>query len=342
MKLTLQSKKKKSSTKKKAETKKEEKKKVSKKDLYYLDTNELPKNFSRQYITVDRLCYKHIIYCDVLSIKLGDEEVELVSNEEIKKKIDGENLELNSWARLLLLMLSTIHANHPDNFVEYLMDKDITNQEFCVDNKYGKYTFDSVNYKAFKIFNTNFYLEALFKFDVIYRAIIKMFDVLGMDKSQTTVQLINNKFNSNDKIIYELEKKCQVHANIKEAQSRMNKNSSISGVKILGIGADITYDSMIPIVFLNILKSKYKDSEEDIFNKMCKIGKTKLLSEQADTNESYHKIKSNKGKEYYLYSDGNLESIVRFIITSMNNLKIDLNDFTVYIYQLREFEKGDF
>ena len=54
------------------------------------------------------------------------------------------------------------------------------------------------------------------------------------------------------------------------------------------------------------------------------------------------KIKSNKGKEYYLYSDGNLESIVRFIITSMNNLKIDLNDFTVYIYQLREFEKGDF
>lgn len=343
MKLTLHSKKRKASTtKKKSETKKKENK-VSKKDMFYLDISELPKNFNKKYIAVDKLCYKHIIYCDILSIKLGDEEVELVTKEEIQKKLDGENIELNSWVRLLLLMLSTIHANHPDNFVDYLMEKDITSQEFCVDTKYGKYTFDEVNYKAFKIFNTNFYLEARFTFDIIYKAFTSMLDLLGMNRKETSVQLMNNVFNTNDKVIYELEQYCQVHANVQDALSRMNKNSNIKGVKILGVGADIASDSMIPVVFLNVLKTNYKDNIEEVFDNLCKIGKTKVLKEPSEnTKEKCHIISIGNNKKYYLYSDGEKESIFRFLITSMNNLKIDMNEFVVYIHQLREYEKGEF
>lgn len=339
MKLTLQSKNKKSSAKKNSEKKSDNKKKLSKKDMYYLDMSDLPKSFNKEYIPVNKLCYKHILYCDVLSIKLGADELELVSRDEIQLKTSGEDIELNSWARLLVMMLSTIQVNHPNNFLDYLMEKEITNQEFCVDKKYGKYTFEAENYRAFKIPNTDFYLEAIFKFDVIYKAFITMTKVLCMDVKETNVLLLNNKFNSNEKVIDKLEKSNKVHCNIKDARSRMNKNSRIRGVKILGTGANITSNYEIPVIFLNILKDKYKDNELEIFESIRNVGKTKITSEMSESTNSVpyiYKLKS--GRQFYLYCDGELDSIIQFIVMAMSRLNIDINEFIVYIHQPSEWE----
>ena len=106
--------------------------------------------------------------------------------------IDNELITIhNSWIGLLLLMIGTLIERNPDDFTEQLGLYEVTNQFFCIDKIYGKYTFEGNKYKAYKIADTEYYLESTFESSYIFNAIVGLTRALDIELDKIVFKIIN-------------------------------------------------------------------------------------------------------------------------------------------------------
>lgn len=316
--------------KKKTVVKKPSKKKVDKKDPYlhsnYADVSEIKHVEITQ--PINRLKYAHVLYYNL----------DLVN-------VNGDIIKLNNgWIELIMIMLDTIRANYKDDFIGYLMENKITTQSFCVDTKYGKYTFDEEGYRAFKLYNSEYYVEAIFNVENIFQTIVKLTKCLGISPENILFKMINKDYNIETVKFQELEEE-SIKVNIKDSLPYFNKGTFLMHIKITNsimnldkeqeeVSSSIHNIQSVLYVFINYVYNTYSDSG---IKKLAVIkGETHVAFEYEDNDKPCKKINNTN---YLLYTDCEPKSIINFIDKSMNMLGMDKSDIVLYFKRLKTKEE---
>lgn len=341
MKLKLKSSNSKSKTSNK-NTKAEAKKKQKEDNLYRSRKYALTEcfKFAETDVTLNNLTYGHIINADVSRINLSGDILDIDS----------------SWVGLILIMLDTLRINSKDEkeFLTTLMDKEITDQAFCVDKRFGKYTFDKAMYKAYNLYNSGFYVESTFTHEVIYKVIINLAKALQIEPDRFSIHLVHKEYNKIDVLLDELEEN-SIAVNIEDsvpyfkggvflmdmgitntsmkvqeliAQATSGKQSSIINI------VKVHHIQEVIIIFLNYVYDTY---DEKTMAKLVKIeGGTFIRTNKTLENLPSMQIRDSK---FEVYSDLNVESVVYFIKKSMEILNMDKDDIKLYFRKHKKKEE---
>lgn len=277
---------------------------------YYSDIEEV--KFLDLDVTLDKLRYGHIIYCDVSRVTLVDGNIDIN----------------NSWIELLLIMIDTVRVNYPDTFLEVLMKNEVTHQNFCIDNKYGKYSFDKDNFKAYKIFDSGYYLEAIFNVENIFWAIIRLAKCLGIELDKMSLKLYNKNYTKEDIKLKELEEETTVVI-VSQSKEFFKKGIHLVNMNINGTHISVHRIEAVLAAFCNYIHDTYG---VEGLKKLSKNGKTRISYTNTLDSESNMEIKHSG---VYVYSDCEVESIIEFIVSSMNNIDMDKSDVKFYFRKLK-------
>lgn len=314
MKLKLQSKKKTSSVKKSTASsnkkKKEAKLKIS---SNYSDISEY--KLTDIDIPLNRLKYNMIMYCDAKSITIPDGTIQLE----------------NSWNELVLLMLDTVRLNHPDNFIDYIMENGVTNQSFCVDTKYGKYSFEH-QYKAYNLYDSGYYLEAIFDVEIIFWSIIRLATCLGIALDKMSIKLVNKDYSQDDIELTKLEEE-SIIVNISESLEYFNNGIFLRNMKMFSTHTTVHNIAQVLAVFCNTLVDNY---DVDVFKKLNSNGKTRVTMNESEENSQSMEIRHTG---WYIHTDLKPDSIIKFISDSMKTLNINKDDIKLYFKRLKKAEE---
>lgn len=330
MKLTLKSKSKTKKTVTKTETKKQKKINESYKHVNYTDVNNF--KFAELDSTLNKLRYSHIIYSDVTKVNLAGDRI----------VID------NSWIGLILLMLDTIRVNHESDFLNYLMEKEITDQSFCVDRNFGKYSFDKDMFKAYNLYDSGYFVESTFTFEVVYKVIINMAKALGIKPDLMSLHLVHKEYSLNDIILEELEDK-STPVNIADAYDYFKDNiflmdmsicnTHMSATNITGINSimNITKVHHIQEVLMVFLYHVYDNYGDKYMNKLCGINTTTHV--KTDKTPSTGPSMQIRDSKYSVYSDLHPKHVLEFIDKAMNIVKMDKDDIKLYFRRKKKPEE---
>mgnify|MGYP003291648231 CR=1 FL=1 len=304
--------------------------------------------FAEMDTTINNLTYGHIINCDINRVNISGDIIE----------IDQQM----SWVGLILLMLDTVRVNAKDDrdFLNILMDKEVTDQTFCVDKRYGKYTFDKEAYKAYNLFDSGFYVESTFNYEIIYKVIINLAKILKIEPEQFSVHLIHKEFSKLDILLEELEESA-IAVSIRDALpyfkdgiflmdiSITNTSSRAQDLdtqlttgktnKILSV-VKAHHIQEVLMIFLNYVYDTYDEKD------MMKLVKLENESTYLRTSKTADILPSMqiRNSKFEVYSDLNIENVLKFIEESMKTLKMDKDDIKLYfrkrkgVEELKEWE----
>lgn len=299
--------------------------------------------FAEMDTTINNLTYGHIINCDISKVNISGDIIELDQQ--------------MSWIGLILLMIDTVRVNAKDekDFLNTLMDKEITDQTFCVDKRYGKYTFDKEAYKAYNLFDSGFYVESTFTHEVIYKVIIGLAKILKIQPEQFSIHLIHKEFNKTDILLEELEENATA-VSIKDALPYFKDGIFLMDISITNTSSraqDLATqlatgrtNSILNIVkahhiqevlmiFLNYVYDSYDEKE------MMKLIKLENESTYLRTSKTADNLPSMqiRNSKFEVYSDLNIENVLKFIDESMKTLKMDKDDIKLYFRRKKKAEE---
>lgn len=259
------------------------------------------RSIDNESIDLSKLNYGIINDCDLEKLILADGEIKLQ----------------NSWTEAVIFLISCIIEQYPDSFKQELMNFGITHDNFTVDTFYGKIAFESSKYqKVYQIYNTKYYLEAIFNIDNIYNAITGSVKCLGIapkgmqlfvrNRKQKQAELTFGTVNSNEIIV-----------NIIELLDKLkSSNGSIASFELF----DTTYKlkSIVEsfVIFCNVM---YEHYGKDIAN-MDICGNTWIGFNDEATDIQSMAIKDGICRAY---SDGNEDDMLALMISMINKLGLD-------------------
>lgn len=267
-------------------------------------------------ITLNKLKYCHIIYCDIKSVTIPDGSME----------VD------DSWIGLILVMLDTVRLNHPDNFIEYLMENGVTTQTFCVDTTYGKYSFDENQYKAYNLYDSGFYLEALFDVENIFWSIVRLSKCLDIPLNKFSVRLLNTMYSVEDIKLTELTEE-SIIVNACDSLTYFKKGVFLRDICILDMHTTVHRIEHVIAIFCNRLMDVYG---EDVFKKLPTAGDTRISRTDSIDSSQCMEIRHSG---YYVYSDLKPKSVIKFIVESMNKLELSKDSVRFYFRKLKKKEE---
>ena len=291
MKLNVKHKSKLTKTPKQKKKTEEKKKKGPKLSKNYKDTSDFI--CDKASIDMTQMKYGVISSCTLIAVELEDGII---------------NLD-NSWLEIILIMLSKLIEDKGDKAVQLLADNEVTNQFIYIDKVYGKYTFDSQQYKAYKIFNTGYYLEAIFTveniFNVIY-GLLKLLDI-PLDKIQF---IVVNKKNKEEKLNFDCLEDIEYIVELENVASNIK-----SGIHLVEISVDdeIVRVHILDAALVAICNYLYDHiSEDKLVSKLGNLntGKTGICRIDDAEDKQYVRLKQSS---LVVYTDNESESIVEFL-----------------------------
>ena len=294
--------------------------------------------FAETDVTLNNLTYGHIINSDVTQINLS-----------------GDRLDIQeSWVGLLLLMLDTVRVNNEKDFLNILMDNEVTDQTFCVDKRYGKYTFDVKAYKAYNLFDSGYYVESTFNYDVIYKVIINLAKLLKLEPELFSLHLKHKEYNKVDILLDELEE-TSVAVSIGEALPYFKNGDFLMDISITNTSAraqelvtqmlsgktnsimNIVKVHHIQEVLMIFLNHAYDNYDEKKVSKLALIeGRTYLRTSKTFENLPSMQIRNSK---FEVYSDLDTEGVLKFIEESMRILDMNKDDIKLYFRKHKKKEE---
>lgn len=284
-------------TEKQKKANKEKKAKGPKIRKDYNDTTEYKHDNIEMDLT--KLSYGIIDSCDVDALLLPDGTIRIS----------------NSWLEVLLIMLDAVIENHPDDFVKLFEENAVTNQFFCVDKVYGKYTFEKEQYKAYKIFHSGYYLEAILNNANIFSAILGLTKCLEISLDEIKFHLRNKKY-KDITLNFDMLEETESIVDINGLASMLKDGIHLVAIDILGVSTSVHRIDVVLMVFCNWAYENYG------------IGKVKSLGKHGNTGislgDNTEDIPSTqiKNSELHVYTDGDQNDIIQFIKNSMNKLEI--------------------
>ena len=302
MKLNVKYKKKQTKTTKQKKKEDEKKQKGPKLSKNYKDESEFI--CYKESIDMTKMRYGMIDSCNVIAVELNDGIINLN----------------NSWIELILIMLSMVIETKGEKALQILAENEVTNQNFCVDKVYGKYTFDSNQYKAYKIFDTGYYLEAIFTNESIFSAIYGLLKCINIPLDEINFVLINKK-NKEEKLNFNNLK--DIEYIVKSDEVAFNIKSGIHLIEIK-IEKEVTVVRRLDVALVAICNYIYDNtSEEEIVAKLDKLkhGNTGIDKTSDCKNKQNVRLKQSN---LAIYTDNNTESIVEFIQKIEEEFKLDI------------------
>lgn len=257
-----------------------------------------------------------------------------IDSHEVKYvKIPDGTIELkDSWLELILIMLNMVIESYPDRYSELLCRNNVTSQTFIVDKTYGVVTFDAnKNYKVFKIFDTGLYLESLFRSSDIFLAIMGLIKICGYTLDEMSFGLVSKEY---------IERKLDFNkladgehiVGISDVASSVKSGMLLVEISIMGERLQIHDFNLLLYVFCKWVFDNYGSGQ---MLKMPKHKNNGVTLECKRDDVHYSQI---IGSSFYVYSDLNEKSIIRFIKASIEKLGIDENTLKFKFKSPKEIE----
>ena len=313
---------------KKNETKKSSKQTKSTKDnknkintkicKNYNDTSEYDIKYSA--VELSKLRYNMIDYCEVNSVKIEDGNIELSG----------------SWVELLIIMAGAFIEKYKD-LNEKLIEFNITSQTFCIDRKYGKYDLtSSARYRAYKIYDTGYYLESTFESDCVFKALIGFTQALEIPFNKIIFNLHNIRYKELCDNFYKLEDTERVLSIFDdEVKDLCRKGVHLTGVDILGNYNKVHRMDVVFYLFCNWVFDEY---DSNMLLRLEKVGKTGITLNDVTNNTKYEFI-NNCGIPIKVYTDCNTSDIIDFIRNSIEIIGISEDTIKLKFRFLKENTK---
>lgn len=313
MRLNTQYYEKKKNTSKSNKKKKSTKNKGPKLLVNYSDMSEY--NIESSEVDLTQLRYGMIESCNVKAICLDDEYIDIN----------------NSWIGLLMLMIQALMERNLDNFVEQLGNYEITNQFFCVDKVYGKYTFSGSNYKAYKIGDTEYYLESTFETPYIFSALVGLTQALDIKINKIKFVLKNKNvvdFSQNFNLLSETEE----IVDITHVKDKLKSGIHMVAVEILGVKTAAHRIDVVLYLFCNWVFENYGQLTTLSLSRVNNTGIN------LDTIPKGTKATPliNSGGAIQVFTDSNSDDIVDFIILNMKKLNMDKDNVKIKFRSLKD------
>lgn len=231
---------------------------------------------------------------------------------------DGSIPIKHSWLEVLLLMLSTVIKNNPDNFEKQFEDNAVTSMFFVVDKVYGKYSFDKEQYKAYKIPDTEYYLEYLDTSATIFEAIVGLTKCMQMQLNEIQFHLRNKAYN-NANLRFNTVEETESIVNIDKIPEMLKAGIHMVSVEILG---EVVQAHRIDVALLAICNKLFDEYGAFRLSTLPSNESTgiKVLEDGDELNKNIVKIRDS---EVGVYCDGDTNGIIQFIKESMMQLDLE-------------------
>ena len=293
-------------TKSKAKTTKQKKidkeKKEYKLNSDYMDNSEF--NLSNVSLTVNKLTYGIIRCCNVKSITIGEDVI---------------NIE-NSWVELLILLIDNLIDNYED-WRQRLIDNDVQSQTFQINEAYGKIDL-RYKYEVYKIYDKDLYLEAVFSENNIYRALIGLMKASDIKPSQVSVYLSNKNFIETE-LNYEKVHKDEFIYNIHQVDDIINILNNKGHIMSVQIGDEIARVHSIIQLFGGFITS-IKDREKELINKDTQEKHVSSVNNTGFVFEMTKGCMQVPESNIIVTTDGNEKDILEFIGRVSDKLELPI------------------
>ena len=266
----------------------------------YMDTSE--SSIDNTILNLTQMRYGTIGSCEVDMLKIPEGTIQIK----------------HSWLEVLLLMLSTVIVNNPDGFEKQFEDNTVTSMFFVVDKVYGKYSFDKEQYKAYKIPNTEYYLEYLDTSASIFEALVGLTKCLGIPLDQIEFHL-RNKLYSNSKLRFDILEEKESIVTIDKLPEMLKTGIHMTSVEVLG---EVVKAHSMDVALLAICNKLYDEYGGFRLSTLSSNNSTgiKVLENGDELNKHIVKLRDS---EVGVYCDGDINGIIQFISDSMMQLGME-------------------
>lgn len=274
-------------------------------------------------------------YCDIHNTSLNLTQMRYGTIDscdvDILETSDG-NIEIsNSWLEVLLIMLSNVINSNPDSFKKKFEENAVTNMFFIVDKVYGKYSFDKEQYKAYKIPDTEYYLEYLNNSATVFEAILGLTKCLEISLDGIKFHLMNKVYkdlNLKFKVLEETESIVGVN----ELRPMLKPGMHMIAIEVLGDVFEAHSIEEALILIYKKLLSEYGVFRLSTLNSNESTG-IKILEDGDEVNKNIFRLSDS---EIGIYSDRDKDGIVQFLIDSVLQLELGDNQLRFKFKSLTE------
>lgn len=214
-----------------------------------------------------------------------------------------------SWLQCILVMLDTVITNNPNKFKELLSEYEVTNQCFMVDSLYGKYSMDD-NYKAYKIFDKDYYLETTLTPGVIFDAIVGLIKSLELPLDAIQFHMINKAYKDLNTRFSNVTSE-ETILNLKDSKKLVKKKTHLEFISVLDEKAVVHRIDVALLAFCNIIYDKFGMQKMLMLPKLESTGITIFDPEEPNPN-----VMPIRGSMVAVYSDGDALGIYEFMMES--------------------------
>ena len=288
-------------------------KKTLKIDVNYTDMSKFELDSAQ--LPLNKLRYGVIESCDLISLVLDNECINIS----------------NSWIGLLMLMIQTLMERNPEDFTELLGKFEVTNQFLCVDRIYGKYTFDGHKYTAYKIGNTEYFLESTFETPYIFSAIVGLAQALD-------IKLDKIAFNIRQKGITDLSANFNLLSETEEivdmyhVKDKLEKGIHMIALDIKGESTKVHRIDTVLYLFCTWVFNNYGYLTT---LSMRRINNTGVSLNEIPKGTNASPIANSDGT-VKIFTDNNKEDIVDFITENMKKLGVSKDSIKIKFRSLKD------
>lgn len=286
-------------TKKSIDASNEKKSKTPKMSIEY--RNMEPYNLDKGTIDLTKLRFGIIDSCDLLSVRTMDGVITLK----------------DSWLELVIMMLSNVIENNPNNFVELFTDYGVTNQTFIVDKVYGQYSFDSkLQSKVYNIYNSGYYLEAVLSNSNLFFAIIGLTRCMGLTLDKIELNIQKKGYKEVELNYTELEDN-EFIADLDDAASVIADGVHLVSIKLLNETTRVHRIDIALVAFCNWLYDSYG---EMTLMSLPRTPGTGICLKGTMEDTMYTPLKSGM---LGVYTDGDINGIIEFMKQAVDDIGLD-------------------
>ena len=231
---------------------------------------------------------------------------------------DGSVIEIkDSWIELILFMIANVIENNPKDFLHLLSVNGVTSPSLVISKSYGKVSFDkNRQYQVYKLYDTDYYVEAVFDIPVMFSAICGLMKICSMTNDKIEFGIVSKNW---------IEKK--IDFNILDKDESIAGPGSIADMKKMGMQiVEISIlDERVGVHSVNgvlwvFCVEVHKRFGDEWIKKLPKYKSTGVSKTLDRDDVRYMQLPDS---EYFVYTDLDYAGIAKFIAKSSERLGLE-------------------
>lgn len=230
-----------------------------------------------------------------------------------------------SWIEIIIIMVDNLLEDHPNDFNTLIEKYGVATRKFGISKQYGKYSFElGENYRAFKVFNRDYYVEAILDSETIFNVICGLSKCLGITSNDIKFHLRNKKYRDLD-VNFNMVEEAEEIVTIDRLQEMLRKGIYMVAIECLGETTRVKDINLALLAYCNVIYDKYgEDSLLHLENNGSTYIDKYVEKEEQNEQEELDIISSRiRNSNIAIFTDENIIGIINFIQISMYLLGIE-------------------